>query len=306
MSNKKQDQPLANAQNRQRGDQKQISFFKSKLSGLSPLNKFSPFKESSTYQLFNKNYASVDFTQQKQPLFKSIKQRSKQKELSSFDSQRSPHKSPNTSNYSSRQTTQKKDYTSRIQQVKRQEQQVNYSNFRKIPYDSLKSQNIYIESQKSISQALKQYQKPEDMKLILGLKSLIRKEKQVILNDVDQVIKQTDKYQSKITEITNDQEELKKQYQKMTQDEHQSIEIYGETISKYNKAIQLLHELQIDYDSLLPELQNDQTEESLKNVQQEENKDETILLQQFIIKKLVNKIEESKSLNQQLISKIKQ
>ncbi|CAD8200898.1 unnamed protein product [Paramecium octaurelia] len=298
MSNKKQDQPLANAQNRQRGDQKQISFFKSKLSGLSPLNKFSPFKESSTYQLFNKNYASVDFTQQKQPLFKSIKQRSKHKELSSFDSQRSPHKSPNTSNYSSRQTTQKKEYTSRIQQVKRQEQ--------KIPYDSLKSQNIYIESQKSISQALKQYQKPEDMKLILGLKSLIRKEKQVILNDVDQVIKQTDKYQSKITEITNDQEELKKQYQKMTQDEHLSMEKYGETISKYNKAIQLLHELQIDYDSLLPELQNDQTEDSLKKVQQEENKDETILLQQFIIKKLVNKIEESKSLNQQLISKIKQ
>ncbi|CAD8181031.1 unnamed protein product [Paramecium pentaurelia] len=298
MSNKKQEQPLGNAQNRQRGDQKQITFFKSKLSGLSPLNKFSPFKESSTYQLFKQNYASVDFTQQKQPLFKSIKQRSKHKELASYDSQRSPHKSPNTSNYSSRQTTQKKDYNSRIQQVKRQEQ--------KIPYDSLKSQNIYIESQKSISNALKQYQKPEDMKLIIGLKSLIKKEKQVILNDVDQVIKQTDKYQSKIIEITNEQEELKQQYQKMTQDEHLSMEKYGETICKYNKAIQLLHELQIDYDSLLPELQNDQTEESLKKVQQEENKDETILLQQFIIKKLVNKIEESKSLNQQLISKIKQ
>ncbi|CAD8095983.1 unnamed protein product [Paramecium sonneborni] len=297
MSNKKQEQPLGNALNKLRGDLKHISFFKSKLPGLSPLNKLSPFKESSTYQLFNKNYASVDFTTQKQPSFKQIKQRSRNKELSSFDSSRSPHKSPNISNYSSRQNTQKKENTTRIQQVKRSEQ--------KIPFDSLKSSRIYMESQKQITQALKQQQKPEDMKLILGLKSLIKKEKQVILNDVDQVIKQTDKYQQKITEITNDQEQLSKQYQKMTEDDHQSLEQYGETIAKYNKAIQLLHELQVDYDSLLPELQNDQTEEALKKVQQEENKDETILLQQFIIKKLVNKIEESKQLNQQLISKIK-
>ncbi|CAD8096254.1 unnamed protein product [Paramecium sonneborni] len=296
MNNKKQEQPLGNVLNKQRRDLKQISFFKSKLSGLSPLNKFSPFKESSASQLFNKNYASIDFTSQKQPLFKSIKQRSIHK--SSFDSSRSPHKSPNISNYSSKQNTQKKENTIRIQQVKRSEQ--------KIPFDSLKSSKIYMDSQKSITQALKQQQKSEDIKLIIGLKSLIKKEKQVILNDIDQVIKQTDKYQQKIIEITNDQEQLRKQYQKMTEDENLSVEKYSETISKYNKVIQLLHELQIDYDTLLPELQNDQTEEILKNVQQEENKDETILLQQFIIKKLINQIEECKQTNQQLIQKIKQ
>ncbi|CAD8123265.1 unnamed protein product [Paramecium sonneborni] len=171
---------------------------------------------------------------------------------------------------------------------------------------SINSCNLFQETTKQLEGV--QQQTPELQLEIQGILGLIKKEKQVILNDMKLMTKQMNKYKLEYEDIYIQQELLQHKF-KVAKDGN---EIHTRSKDKINdtyiQMIQLLKGLQIQHNDVLPEL-----EYSLSNTIEDTDeevripdKDEIIILQKLIIKKLAKKIEDQKQLNQILQTKIKE
>ncbi|CAD8173451.1 unnamed protein product [Paramecium pentaurelia] len=171
---------------------------------------------------------------------------------------------------------------------------------------SISSASLFQETKKQLEE-IKQ-QTPKLQQGIVGILGLIKKEKQIILNDMKLITKQMNKYKQKYEEIQKQQEELQYKF-KITKDGN---EIHSRSQDKINdtylQMILLLKGLQVQYNDVLPELEfNLQNKiEDLDEDIRIPDKDEIIILQKLIIKKLVKKIEDQKQLNQLLQTKTKE
>ncbi|CAD8157754.1 unnamed protein product [Paramecium octaurelia] len=168
------------------------------------------------------------------------------------------------------------------------------------------SASLFQETTKQLEE-IKQ-QTPELQQGIVGILGLIKKEKQVILNDMKQMTKQMNKYKQQYEDIQKQQEQLQHKF-KVAKDGN---EVHARSKDKVNdtylQMIQLLKGLQVEYNDVLPELEfslQNQIEDADEEVRIPD-KDEIIILQKLIIKKLVKKIEDQKQLNQLLQTKIKE
>ncbi|CAK66096.1 unnamed protein product (macronuclear) [Paramecium tetraurelia] len=171
---------------------------------------------------------------------------------------------------------------------------------------SVCSASLFQDTQKQVEEH--QQQPPELQQGIVGILGLIKKEKQVILNDMKQMTKQMNNCKQQYEEIQKQKEELQHKF-KVAKDGN---EVHARSKDKINdtylQMIQLLRGLQVQHNDVLPEL-----EQSLLNHIEDADedvripdKDEIIILQKLIIKKLVKKIEDQKQLNQLLQTKIKE
>ncbi|CAD8203634.1 unnamed protein product [Paramecium pentaurelia] len=171
---------------------------------------------------------------------------------------------------------------------------------------SVSSANLFQETQNKVEEL--QQQTPELQQGIVGILGLIKNEKQVILNDMKQMTKEMNQYKKQYEEIQKQQEQLQHKF-KVAKDGNEIHERSKDKINDtYLQMIQLLKGLQVQHNDVLPQLEYNQ-QNNFEDADEEvriPDKDEIIILQKLIIKKLVKKIEDQKQLNQLLLTKIKE
>ncbi|KAM3138222.1 hypothetical protein pb186bvf_009685 [Paramecium bursaria] len=169
---------------------------------------------------------------------------------------------------------------------------------------SCSSVSIFQESTKQLEELQQQSQKekPELQKGIQDILSLIKKEKQVILNDMKQMTKQMNKYKQQYEETLKDNDNLKRQNDQIQDAKDISQQNKEHMNDTYLQMINLLKGMSVEYSEVLPELGPNEEEQELAEL----DKDEIIIIQKLIIKKLVKKIEDTKQLNQLLLTKLKE